>query len=68
MVEVFKTNIETHTTAQKIAEELAEIFPGVRINFDLEDCDKVLRAEGNILPEKIIEHLKSRAFNCEILE
>lgn len=69
MVEVFKTNIEDKTTANKVAVDLNEYFPGGRINFDLEDCDKILRVESeNIIPEEVTNILTRRGFMCEVLE
>jgi hypothetical protein len=39
-----------------------------RVNFDLEDCDKVLRIEGpDFCPKRIIELLKLNGHHCEIL-
>jgi hypothetical protein len=69
MVEVFKTNIQQQKQAEILVGMLSNYFPLSRINFDLEDCDKVLRVEGKIvLPEKIMEILHSEGFYCTILE
>ncbi len=43
MVEVFKTNVEEVSDASKIVTILLQYFPDSTINFDLDDCDKVLR-------------------------
>jgi len=68
MVEVFKTNVEDKKIADKITAELQKLFGG-NINFDLEDCDKILRVESDeIIPEKISEVLACKGFNCELLE
>jgi hypothetical protein len=68
MVEVFKTNVEDKTIADNIAAELRELFGG-NINFDLDDCDKILRVESEeIIPEKISEVLFRKGFICEVLE
>ncbi|MBN8572075.1 MAG: hypothetical protein J0M18_20835 [Ignavibacteria bacterium] len=68
MVEVFKTNVGDKLTADKITAELQLLFGG-NINFDLDDCDKILRVEGDeILPEKISEVLTCKGFICEILD
>ncbi len=45
MVEVFKTNIQTEKEADFILEKLQKEFPNFKINFDLEDCDNILRME-----------------------
>ena len=68
MVEVFKTNVQEVAHSIKMIDKLLEHFPVSKINFDLEDCDKILRVEGeHVLPEKIIEVLKSNGYNCRVL-
>lgn len=58
MVEVFKTDVYEPERSIIIIQKLLEYFPDNKINFDLEDCDKILRVEGsNILPEKIMQML-----------
>jgi predicted RNA-binding protein YlqC (UPF0109 family) len=69
MVEVFKTSVQSHHDAITLKEILLKEFPGIQINFDLEDCDKVLRTEGNNVPaSSVIQIVKTEGFNCEILE
>ena len=47
---------------------LCEVFPSHKINFDLDDCDKILRMEGErIESEKIISLLNSNGHQCEML-
>jgi len=46
-VEIFKTNVSNEQLANKIVSDLKQLYPDYRINFDLEDCDKVLRIENN---------------------
>lgn len=68
MVEVFKTSVQEAGQANVLVQKLLEHFPSSQINFDLEDCDKVLRVEGkNISPEKIINLLNSDCYQCELL-
>jgi hypothetical protein len=69
MVEVFKTNVQQ----RELAEQLASIIRGrlafCKINFDLEDCDKILRVEGDqISVETIIGILSTHGLECEVLE
>ena len=45
-VAVFKTNINQASQAKNILDKLIYYYPKHRINFDLEDCDKILRIEG----------------------
>lgn len=69
MIEVFKTNVETASDANSIVQMLIQHFPGSRINFDLQDCDKILRVEGNnFCTETIIIFMKENGFHCSILE
>ena len=68
MVEVFKTNVQQSELAKQLALALLERFPFSKINFDLEDCDKILRIEGSqVCVETIITLLSSHGFKCEVL-
>ena len=68
MVEVFKTNVEHRELAEQLASILRGRFVFCKINFDLEDCDKILRVEGNqICVESIIEIRSTHGFECEVL-
>ena len=69
MVEVFSTNVAGNDQVNMLVQELLVHFPSSKINFDLEDCDKILRVEGEpVWPEKIIAVLKSNGYRCSILE
>lgn len=69
MVEVFKTNVQKKTHSKRLLCMLSEAFPSSKINFDLSDCDKVLRVEGdNIEALRIMILVKEYGFTCEILE
>jgi len=69
MVEVFKTNVRSIRKAKHVIQKLAEEFPAHKINFDLDDCDKILRVQGkNILQEEIINVVTALNYQCEILE
>jgi hypothetical protein len=69
MIEVFKTNVEEACRAQDLVAVLLQHFPGRKINFDLHDCDKILRVEGeNFLVEKVVSLVKQNGFVCNILE
>jgi hypothetical protein len=68
MVEVFKTNVQEVAESHKIVGKLLEHFPHNKINFDLSDCDKILRVEGDtVCPETIMQLLSSDGYHCEIL-
>lgn len=69
MIEVFKTNVQEESQCQIIIAKLLEHFPNSSINFDLEDCDKILRIHSaSISNKKIIEMLGSFGYSCEVLE
>ena len=69
MIEVFKTNVETASDANNIVRVLLQHFPGSRINFDLQDCDKILRVEGkDFCTETIITFMKENGFHCSVLD
>ena len=68
MVEVFKTNVQHRELAEQLASILRDRFALCKINFDLEDCDKILRVEGKkICVESIIEILSTHGLECEVL-
>ena len=46
MIEVFKTNVKDKTQSQVLIEMIHSAFPTYKVNFDLEDCDKILRVCG----------------------
>jgi len=69
MVEVFKTNVQKKVQSKMLLCILSEAFPSFKINFDLSDCDKVLRVEGdNMEALRIIILVKEFGFKCEILD
>ncbi|MCV9933501.1 hypothetical protein OIU80_14535 [Flavobacterium sp. LS1R47] len=69
MIEVFKTNVQNETDTTIIIKRIQEYFHDHQINFDLEDCDKILRIEANkIESDKIIELLNIQNFECVKLE
>ena len=68
MVEVFKTNVQKKAQCKMLLCILSEAFPSLEINFDLSDCDKVLRVKGeNIEALRIAILVKEYGFICEIL-
>ena len=68
MVEVFKTNVQQRELAEQLASILRGRFPFSKINFDLSDCDNILRIEDKeICVETVIEILNTRGLECEVL-
>ncbi|MBL7909830.1 MAG: hypothetical protein JNJ41_02095 [Bacteroidia bacterium] len=69
MVEVFITNVQSSEKANSVMQDFEILFPHYIVNFDLEDCDKILRIESeNINIEKIIRILNEKNIACKILE
>ena len=71
MIEIFKTNITKRAVSKRVTKHLLEILPHASINFDLEDCDKILRVENslqNFMTQQIIESVEKLGFECEVLE
>ena len=68
MVEVFKTNVWQKKDAGPLIKGLSARLPGHKISIDIEDCDKVLRVEGETIhAEKIIGLLEQEGFKCAIM-
>lgn len=69
MVEVFKTNVSHKRAAKRLLGVLSKQFPMFSINFDLEDCDKILRVEGQNIPwEKIARLITENGYQCNLLD
>jgi hypothetical protein len=68
MVEVFKTDVQHVDQSVMLVRKLNDHIPACCINFDLEDCDNVLRVEGEkFSAEAVIRILNSCGFKCEVL-
>ncbi len=68
MIEVFKTNVKKASQAKKMVALLQQQLPGNKINFDLGDCDKILRVEGtSFSPAAIANLMQQNGFTCTIL-
>lgn len=69
MIEVFKTDVRDKWSATRLVILLSGHFPGCKINFDLDDCDKILRIEGEYFPSEILRMIvQKNGYNCEVLE
>ena len=69
MVEIFKTNVEKVSESEILLQKLSRHFPKHKINFDLDDWDKILRVQGkDISVEKIIQVLNKENYQCKLLE
>ena len=68
MVEVFKTNVQEVAQSELLIQQLLVHYPNSKINFDLEDCDCILRIAAQVItPETVIALLAARGYQCELL-
>ncbi|MCS3552465.1 MULTISPECIES: hypothetical protein [Sphingobacterium] len=68
MVQIFKTNVTNKKEAKLLAVILSKENPDYNINFDLDDCDNILRIENvEIKNHCIITCLQELGYTCEIL-
>lgn len=69
MVEIFKTNVAKQEQARQLLGLLLQRFPSSKINFDLEDCDKILRVEGrDFIVDDVMHLLRREGFVCSVLD
>ncbi len=69
MIEVFKTNVQMISDSIHIIDIMNRLFPNYKVNFDLEDCDKILRVEGDTVASKsIVDCLNHLGYKCVALE
>ncbi|WP_146897958.1 hypothetical protein [Adhaeribacter aerolatus] len=63
---VFKTSVTTSSKIQKVKPLLDKLMAsGEKWNFDLEDCDNILRVEAiSLQPDAIIQNLQNAGFIC----
>ncbi|MDN3579759.1 hypothetical protein [Mucilaginibacter flavus] len=69
-VEVFKTNVNKRKNADILLQHIHRAFAGYKANFDLDDCDKILRVQCNdraIKARALILFLKDLGFHAEVL-
>ncbi|WP_199117469.1 hypothetical protein [Pedobacter sp. ASV28] len=71
MIEVFKTNVNDEVIAQRLIKQLHDTFIGCSANFDLTDCDLILRLchEGvePMLVDSVIDLFKQHGYCAEEL-
>lgn len=69
MIYVFKTSVKTKNQVKKLKPHIDKVLPNEKWNFDLEDCDNILRidSEEHIIL-KITHLLNTHRFYCKELE
>ncbi len=69
-IEVFKTNVEKDAEAERIIHTIRACFDGYKANFDLQDCDRILRVQSNkgvVKTEKIMTLLQGLGYEIAVL-
>jgi len=70
MIEVFKTNISNSEEVSRLEVEIQKAFAGYKVNFDLSDCDRILRVvyeAENFCVGNFIYWLKTKGCIAEVL-
>ncbi len=70
MVEVFTTNVVEKSEAALLVEQIESSFPDYKANFDLEDCDRILRIKfdtGAVDAERVIKFLSTFGYKISLL-
>jgi hypothetical protein len=71
MVEVFKTNVMHREEADFLVSLIHKLFPGCKSNFDLQDCDRILRVstpDEFVDTISVIHLLEDYGYVAEILK
>lgn len=66
MIYVFKTSVDTKSKLEFANALLHELLPNAIWNFDLEDCDNILRIDSESEINETV--LKNEVFDCIELE
>ena len=68
MVEVFKTTVTDKQESKRLIEVLKTSFANAKINFDLNDCDNILRIEADKIDTNLASGiLRRQGYNSELL-
>lgn len=65
MIYVFKTSVKTKKEVKQLTPHLNNMLSLSPWNFDLEDCDTILRIDSKEeIPEQAVKLLKDHGFDC----
>lgn len=67
MIKIFKTDVSNSNQVNDIIQMLSLNFPAMAaVNFDLEDCDNILRVDAlGVPPQDIVSQLHTLGYQCE---
>ncbi len=69
VIEIFKTNVSNEQTSEEVLNLLKGFYPHLKITFDLDDCDNILRIQGHSFHSNhIVEVLSHMGICCELIE
>jgi hypothetical protein len=69
MVHVFKTSVTSESDISELQPALNNLAADIKWNFDLEDCDNILRViSSEMIQSDVINILKNHQHQCEELE
>lgn len=70
MIEVFKTDVDCPAHAGVLVDIIQDLFPHYRANFDLQDCDRILRVvstAGPVEAERLVQLVHAYGYSAEPL-
>ncbi len=68
LIEVFKTDVTDIFQSEVLKYEILSKYPEVMVSFDLNDCDRILRMEGDFDLNEVIQMAKILGMNINPLE
>jgi len=71
MIEVFKTNVSDAARAREILDTIHRMLPDCSANFDLDDCDRILRVvcnKGTMNVDAFLVLIGSMGCRAEVLQ
>lgn len=66
MIYVFKTSVDSQTKFESASALLNQLLPNSLWNFDLEDCDNILRVDSELNAAALLQN--NTIFDCIELE
>ncbi|MDP5201244.1 hypothetical protein Q9Q97_16740 [Flavobacterium sp. DG2-3] len=66
MIYVFKTSVDTQSKFESASALLNQLLPESQWNFDLEDCDNILRVDSELNVADLLQN--NTVFECIELE
>lgn len=66
---IYKTSVATQKQVQQLQAQINKLPLITHCNFDLDDCDRILRIiSKDLQPQLICQLLHNKGFNCETME